>query len=121
MRGLPERNKRTIYYRTFVERNAVTDDYGNLTGEYELVYSAKLTAARVNVSPAKGRVSSEMFGIDTAYTNTMTVDDVNCPIDEHSILWIDNDIVKQSHDYIVVGVARGMDNVVYAIKKVDAG
>lgn len=58
-----------------------------------------------------------MFGINTNYSKTMIVDDLNCDIDEHSILWIDT--TSTEHNYIVVEVAKSFNHIVYAIREVN--
>lgn len=113
-----ERNLRLFYHAEFVEREEVQDEYGNYTGEGRIIYSDPMPR-RANISPAKGTASVEMFGSDLNYTKTLVVTDMNCPIDENSILWVDNIDTEKPHDYVVVGVARSINNISYAIKKVD--
>ena len=49
----------------------------------------------------------------------MITDDMDCPIDERSILWIDSLDTSQPHDYIVRKVAKGLNSIMYAVRKVN--
>lgn len=111
------RNKQTVYYALYSGKVAIEDENGNETGEYAIAYDGpvKLLA---NVSAARGTAEQEMFGIGVNYTKTIIVDDVNCPIDEHSVLWIDK-ATSEPHNYVVERVARSLNSVVYAVRKVD--
>lgn len=114
---LGERNKSTFYYALYEGQSEIEDEWGNSTGTYEIKYS-DATLMRGNISPAKGKASTEMFGEDLNYSKTILVGDMESPIDEHSVLWIDNTPDKP-FDYIVVGVAKSLNTIAYAVKKVD--
>ena len=113
------KNKRTIHYRNYLGKQQIVDDNGYRTGEYTLSYS-DLIEAKMNVSPSRGMASEEMFGIQTNYTKVLVTDDVNCSMDEHSILWIDKP-TSGPHDYVVVKRAESLNSVAYAILEVSAG
>lgn len=131
------RNKQTIYYANFLGESPLLDENGLDTGEPVLSYS-KLKAARVNVSASRGTANVDLFGTDINYTNTI-VSDTDLGIDEHSLIWygdacknplypsddlfprddlFPNHITKP-HNYIVVSVAKSLNSVTYAIRKVD--
>ena len=95
-----ERNKKTIHYKNYLGKTQIVDDNGNRTGEYTLSYS-DLIEAKMNVSASRGVASEEMFGIATNYTKVLVTSDINCSMDEHSILWIDRP-TNEPHDYVVV-------------------
>lgn len=116
---------REFYYATYESKNEVIDEYGNITGEYEIVHS-KPIRYKGNISTAQGETQSRPFGDSESYDRVITLSDVNVPIDEHSILWVDtlptisNDgSTETPYDYIVKEVARGLNSVAIAIKKVD--
>lgn len=113
------KNKRTIHYKNYLGKTQIVDDYGNRTGEYTLTYS-DFIETKMNISPSRGIASEEMFGIQTNYTKVLVTDDVNCTMDEHSILWIDKPITGP-HDYVVVRKAVSINSVAYAILEVSAG
>lgn len=124
---LCERNMRTLYYATYASQTEIIDEYGNVTANYDVVYSEP-QEIRCNLSPAKGSASLEMFGEDLNYSKTMVVSDMECPIDEHTVLWVDSYPflpdgsvdANVPYDYVVVRVAKSLNNIAYAIKKVDA-
>ena len=118
------RNMRNFYYATYEGKLELEDEYGNPTGEYEVIYSEPMKC-KGNVSAAQGEIQSRQFGDSESYDKVIVLDDVNIPIDEYSILWVDNlPTVHEgdgalAHDYIVKEVARSMNSVSIAIKKVD--
>jgi len=113
-----KRNQRKIYYATLIGKEPVTDEWGNETGEYNMVYSDPLPI-RINVSAAQGRLETRQFGQMENYDRTLITDDMNCPIDESSILWIDNLDTTKAHDYVVTKVARSLNVIQYAVRKVN--
>lgn len=78
-----------------------------------------------NISAAKGSSDSEVFGVSMDYTKTISTSDMTLPISETSLIWFetepvyndDGTVSEASADYSVVAVARSLNNVVYAIKK----
>lgn len=112
-----ERNKRTFYYATYSSRQEITDTNGYATGNYRIVYSSPVMA-RANISASRGASDVEQFGTSLNYTKTIVTSDMTCPIDEHTILWIDDINTEHTHDYEVVSVAKGLNSISYAIRKV---
>lgn len=113
-----ERNKQTIKYKLYVGKEELLDEYGNRTGEYRIVYSDAATM-RINVSAARGESATRQFGEMENYDKVMITDDMGCPIDENSILWIDSLDTEKPHDYIVKKVARSLNSISYAVSKVN--
>ena len=118
------RNMRKFYYSLYEGRNEMEDEYGNKTGEYEVVYG-KPIEYRANISAAQGEVQNRQFGDSESYDKVITLGNVNIPIDEYAILWVDNlptieedGSTKTPHDYIVKKVARSLNAVSLAISKV---
>jgi len=124
MRSL-ERNKQKIYYSLYSGKTPVLDEYGNQTGEYELTYATPVEYM-INVSAARGTADVEQFGINTNYTKTMVTNDLSCPIDETTRLWINRVpsetvgevVTTYPHNYVVVSVAKSINSVTYAIREV---
>ena len=119
------RNMRDFYYALYVGKEEIEDEYGNNTGEYEVVYS-KPIKCKGNVSSAQGEIQTRQFGDSESYDKVIVLDNVNIPINEYSILWVDNlptvfenGTTETPHDYIVKEVARSLNSVSIAIKKVD--
>ena len=122
MRDL-KRNQQVFYYALYQGNENVVDNDGNKTGERRVAYSdpVKMYA---NISPANGYANAAIFGKDLQYTKTIVTCDLECPITETSVLWIDKEPYDDQqnllpYDYTVSQVARGLDNIVYAVKKVE--
>ena len=118
----------------------VLDSYGNETGEIVPAYGAAVPAY-ANISPAVGVAQTELFGALESYDKVIVTRDMECPITEQSVLFIDkqpewvniptyaiaNNTVANvtyqvpAYDYIVKRVARGLDSISYAVRKVEIG
>lgn len=78
-----------------------------------------------NISPATGRVSSEMFGAEIDYDKVIILEDPNLPIDEHSILFIDKAYETDEetgvplYDYVVKRIAKSLNHTAVAVKRVN--
>lgn len=139
-----ERNKVPFYFSLYLGEEPILDEYGNESGEYKVAYSEP-TQMRANISPASGNTQSEQFGTSIQYDKVIVTDDLNCPIDENSILLVDSipsgmlcdesgqpllsqaDVPLQAEnapdttpfDYIVKKVARSLNSISYAISRVE--
>lgn len=125
---LQRRNTVSIWYRLYEADSpqTITDEYGNVleTGERGVTYSAPVEI-RASVSTATGTVQAELFGGFTDYDKVVIVDDITCPIDEQSVLFIDRvpeyvegELVNV-HDYIVKRIAKSLNFIAYAVRKVE--
>ena len=134
------RNLKKFYYKLYEGKERIYDTDGNETGEYRVVYSAPVMA-EANISSAKGSAIAEDFGVSLNYDRVLITNDINCPIDEHSILFIDESIedvlmddngqpiltddnepivvTENEYNYIVKKVAKSLNTIAYAIAKVD--
>ena len=122
-------NKQTLYYALFngSEEITETDEQGNIihTGQYKVVY-CKPVKMRANISPAQGTSQIEIFGNSLNYNKVIVTDDLECPIDEFSVLVLGEEPRYDSNDnllfnYIVKKVARSLNVVSIAVSKVDVG
>ena len=118
------RNKSKFYYASYIGKNEIIDEYGNSTGEYEVVFGNPVKCLG-NVSAAQGEMQSRQFGETESYDKVIVLDGVNVPIDEHSILWVDtlpllneDGTTDTPYDYVVKKVARSLNGVSIAIRKV---
>lgn len=111
-----ERNKQRLKYALYEGREEIKDEYGNGTGEYRVIYGDPVDVT-ANISAARGESSTRQFGDTENYDKVIVTDDIGCPIDENSVLWID-DLESASHDYIVKKVAKSLNSVSYAVSKV---
>jgi hypothetical protein len=119
------RNKILIHYANYRDKKPIKDEYGNLTGEYEVSYENPV-AVKANVSAARGESTTRQFGDDVNYDRVIIIDDPKFPIKEASILWIDaspeiqeDGSTKYPHDYIVKEVAPSLNSVSIAVSKVN--
>lgn len=123
MRSL-KRNQQRLYYATYNNKIPITDENGDFTGDYEAGYSAPVSFY-ANISPARGSSQEEVFGKNLDYSRTLITCDMTLPINEFSRVWIESEPVLNadgtangdSADYSVVQVARSLNSVAYALKK----
>ena len=109
------RNEKVFHYKLYTGKTEIMKD--NLfTGEYTLTYGT-LTECRGSISSSKGMSERWEFGTQLDYDRVIIVHDVNCPITENSILWIDA-ATNAPHDYIVKRVAKSLNHVAIAIRQV---
>lgn len=118
---LMKRNLSSIHYCLYTERTPLTDADGNETGEYKVGYSEPVEL-KCNVSPATGYAQVNMFGNLESYDKVIITDDMDCPIDENTVLFIDKDPEfkdgKPTFDYTVRRVAKSLNTISYAVSKV---
>lgn len=119
------RNQIRIFYANYRTKTPLKDEYGNLTGEYDIVYDNPVEI-KANVSAARGESTTRQFGDDVNYDRIIVIDDPKFPILESSILWIDTppEIAEDGstdtpHDYIVKQVATSLNSVSIAVSKVN--
>ena len=117
MRAL-KRNKRTFWYALYLEEVELVDSDGNYTGETGVGYSDPVEC-KANISPATGQSNLEMFGNLTDYDRVIVSDDTTIPIDENSVIWIEADPLKDAYNYTVRRVAKSLNSVAIAVRKVD--
>ena len=127
------RNKVKFFYSLYEGREPITDEYGNVTGEYDVKHGNP-TEGYANISAAKGETQTRQFGESETYDKVIVMDNEAPPIDEYSVLWVDTvpqlnedgslavdeeGNVITPHDYIVKKVAKSLNNVSIAISKVN--
>lgn len=115
---LLKRNKKTeIYYALYQGEVDCVDEDGFMTGEKTVTYSEP-KMMKVNASPSTGATSVEQFGTLSDYDKVLMTDDINCPIDENSIIWLETQ-PSEEHNYKVKKIAKSLNSIAYAVKKVD--
>ena len=120
---LMRRNLKQIWYCLYEREEILKNSLGHETGEKQIIYSEPVKIY-CNVSPATGYAQTYMFGTLETYDKIVIVDDMNCPIDENSILFIDKAPTKSPDDqyfifdYIVRRVAKSLNHISYAVRKV---
>ena len=133
-----DRNKRPFWYCLYKEKTAVIDEFGNETGESIVTYYDPVRM-EANISQATGQSLTEQFGNLENYDKVIVTTDMDCPIDEHSVLFIDkcpeftnalthtptaittvdDEIVVPVYDYTVRRVAKSLNSISIAVRKVD--
>ena len=121
-------NKQTLWYSLCTGKNPVYDANGLLTGEYKMGYATPVKA-KMNISPANGRVAFEAFGIATNYDKTIVTDKMDCPIAEDTVLWIgieptsvvNGTTVNNPYNFVVNRVAKSLNSIVYGVTEVSVG
>lgn len=111
------RNTRLIYYANYIGESPIIDEDGNETGETEAKYTEP-TAIKVNISAAAGINDNMPFGSFTDYTRVISTSDINCPIDEKTVIWFEDE-PSARHNYIVTKKADSINSILYALQKVD--
>lgn len=116
MRSL-KRNMQTVYFALYKGKKPFIDDRGNRTGESKPEYT-KPKKLCVNVSAARGTSDIEQFGMYTEYSKTLVTCDMNCPLDENSVLWIGIS-PDRPYNYCISAVAKSLNSITYAVREVN--
>ncbi len=118
-----QRNLRPFYYCLYEDSEEAYDEYGNLLPEPVKSY-AEPVLMYGNISAATGQAQAEQFGNLDNYDKVIVTADMNCPIDEHTVLFVDKEPEHSTsgdlmYDYIVKRVAKSLNGIAIAIRKVD--
>lgn len=138
------RNKRRCWFCQYTGLQPILDSNGKDTGEKILLYSGH-KALWANISPATGASGAEQFGNLENYDKVIVTNDLSCPIDENSVLFIDKepeytqtltmqlkpsetllgeDVLTPVYvdipvpDYVVRRVAKSLNSVSIAVRKI---
>lgn len=116
-----KRNQTDFYYSLFDKKEPVTDEKGRRTGS-RLVYKSPVKMS-ANISSAQGENQAMQFGISEKYDKVIVTEDINCPINENTVLFVDKSPEFDGdgnpiYDYIVKKVAKSLNSISYAIEKV---
>ena len=111
------RNTKTIYYKNKTAiAEPIYDKYGNASytdwGEQQCV------VIPVAIAVDNGSYTIEPYGSDQAFDRNMVTTDLECPIDEKALLWIDTD-PDGEYNYIVTGKVMSINELKYSLKKVE--
>ena len=156
-----KRNWRPFWYCLYDYSEDQYDEYGNLLPEPLKVYKEPVLMY-ANISAATGQAQTEQFGNLDTYDRVIATTDMSCPIDEHTVLFIekepdypwpepdddeeddsngsendnnqtndgnndtseddeDEEVWQPKYDYIVKRVARSLNSISIAVRKVDVG
>lgn len=117
-----KRNQTSLHYALYKGKEQITDEDGNLTGEYKVLYFDPVEM-QANVSAASGASQVEQFGNSIQYDKVIVTDDISCHIDENTVLCVDKFPAYDANgnllfDYIVKKVAKSLNSISFAISKV---
>ena len=115
-----KRNKSAFWYSLYKEEAMKTDN-GYYTGEVGITYTDPVRA-EANISVPSGNVFVDRFGNSIDYDKVIVTDDIDIPIAEDSILFIDRDPEKDTsgnwiYDYVVKRVAKSLNSVSIYVSK----
>lgn len=127
-----EINKTTIWYSNVIkgETVPVLDKHGLMTGERVPKYT-KPTPIRVALSEsiglnnltAQGVAELRAYGVTTNYTHRMITEDMDCPINEESIVWHErdpgDDPYATPYNFRIVRVSKTLNYKMYYLRQVD--
>lgn len=140
-----KRNQRPFYYCLYQEKRDVVNENGNKTGEKIRLY-ADPVRMMANISPATGQSNTEQIGNLDNYDKVIVFEDVNAPIDENTVLFLDMEpeftegvtvaytpsatlfgeptvdvqtVRIPKYNYIVRRVAKSLNSVSVAVRKVE--
>lgn len=117
-----DRNKSAFWYLLYDGKTMNMSDDGYETGQMSVKYkdTVKMLA---NISPASGAAQVEQFGQFVSYDKVIVTDDIDCPIAEDTVLFVDKNPEyedgKPLYDYIVKRVAKSLNSISIAISKVN--
>lgn len=116
------RNKQRYWYAQYLSSAPAYDEYGNLTGGYDVSHAHPVETF-ANISPARNVDVVALFGTDLNYDKVLCVDE-KPPYDENALLWIDTAPVIKSDgstdtppDYIVKRLAPSLNSVLIAVSR----
>ena len=118
-----KRNETAFYYCLYNGKTELKDEDDNATGEYVLSYSAPVKM-KANISSATGYTNLEQFGNSIDYDKVIVTCQMDCPINENTVLFIDKDYEADSdgnplYDYIVKKVSKSLNSISIAVKRVN--
>lgn len=131
-----KRNQRKFYYCLYDRKIPIVDEYGNETNESVVIYQDPVLMY-ANISQATGQSNTEQFGNLENYDKVIVTDDLECPINENSVLFIDKEpeytevlthlatavtavdetVSVPVYNYTVRRVAKSLNSVSIAVRK----
>ena len=116
------RNKQTVYYCNFVSAT-MSGSEGIYTGSRNKTYG-DIKTVKAYVKTATGNSTTEPFGSITSKTRTVYYENDAADINDNSLLWVGinptivNNKPTVPHNYVVSGVAVGLNQTRVSITKV---
>ena len=129
-----ERNKQTLWFANKTGEGYVTDANGFKTGDKDIRYTEPVQvrmsmaiSSGANNLGSQGMAELARYGITTGYTHRAVTEDMDCPMNEESLVWyriqptkeVDGEIVPVPHNFKVVRRAESLNHLIYYLKEVD--
>lgn len=141
------RNKKPIWYANSIRQIPVTDQHGLKTGGKRNIYgkptrelfSIAISSGANNLG-SQGMAELEQYGVVTGYTHRAVTENMDCPMNEESILWLsepdptwaemtdeeweqaqENGSVRPVYQFRVVRKAVSLNHLIFYLKEVDVG
>lgn len=126
-----ERNKKKFYYCLLKKTEHITVN-GFDTGQTKPTYEEPV-AMYANVSTSGGQTYNtaaygqkhvEPFGVDLKYSRTIATTEMDCPIDEYTVLFIDKEPAFDAdgnplYDFFVKRVSKSLNSIQIAIERAE--
>lgn len=115
-------NKKPFWYCLY-NGSEMIEEGGYKTGERRLLYGEPKQMS-ANISAAKGTSEAEVFGTELNYDRVIVTCDMDCPIDEQTVLFVEKEPAYDAagnplFDYVVKRVAKSLNVVNIAISRVE--
>lgn len=141
-----ERNKQDIWYALRLDESYVTDENGLKTGEKAQTYGEPIKdrmsmaiSSGANNLGSQGIAELELYGITTGYTHRAVTENLDCPMNEESLVWygieptrtvritseVNGELVTTEqtvsvpHNFTVVRKAKSLNHLIFYLKEVD--
>ena len=119
-----KKNLRKMWYALYSDKIPIKDKDGNPTFETQSGYYDPVQF-EANLSSGTSTLDEQPFGANVQYDRIILVYDMDCPIDEHSLIWVKNEpeykgfiVDPKSADYEVAAAPIDSLNVIrIAIKR----
>lgn len=120
-----KRNKRSVYFCNYLNKEEIIDELGYRTGNYRVVYTDPIEI-KAYVAPSTGDSKSEQFGSNLEYDKVLIIDDMDCTVDEDSVFFIDKEVEYDEQgeplfDYIPRRIARSLNHLQISLIHANVG
>lgn len=119
---LLRKNLKTISYKNYIGKEPVLNDEGYETGEYEVQYTEP-KVLRCTITPRSntntninGNTFPGYIGNRTDYEKIILTTDLDCGINENTLLFIDTSLKP---DYKVSAVSKCKTHMAFAVEKIE--
>lgn len=110
------RDKTTVWASLYEESIEEIDADGKRTGNH-VTRRCDPIEIDASVSAARGSVYEDGFGQSVNYDRSVLIDDMDVPVSESTVFWIDADPAIDEWDYKVSAIARTPNVVKVAVKR----